>query len=679
MTIVDRVKLRRGTVKDTKGRPTRINAEKERKLADGLRTMEKYGFGLSSKETTEVVTKFIKHNKIKTDFKNDTPGYDWFAGFRKRNNLSLKKPQAVEMSRKAACDPFIIKDYFDTLESCINELGLNYSPEKIWNLDESSFSKDPEKTKIVGARGFASTRTIASAGKDNVTVLFAANAFGEKLPPLIIFRGKNVWDQWMSEKAYKGTTYAATKNGWIESKVFEKYMLHTVLPLISKEGPSLLIYDGHSTHIQLKILENAAKMGVTIIKLPSHASHLLQPLDLAVFKSMKDKWDAKIVSWQRLNVGTKLQKDTFSQILGEVWQELDPKVIRNGFKKGGVYPLNKNVIPDEKFNPESVNRLHSAKIQQTKKNVPALSSICLKVVNIVNINAPEDEISNDKAPNTKRLILKPCEIFVPGTSVGTSKIHVIEDRHIENGPSFESLLLSTIKRPEIAMKVKKKKAARGCDVITYEYFLNKLRAEEKEKKKKEDDKIMKQAQKAAKKLSKKKTKSCSKAKKRPKKIKDLSETSSDEDDPILSDDSHLDWNTYCENIHQNDQKNSDEEQMPVHTEPITERKMIDNNIYEPNLHRRYPKVDDWLLVKFATKRTVKHFIGNVISMVAERPNIKFVRIIKNSKIQSFHYPLVEDISEVKHYSDIVMFLEKPVITRRGHIIFKEDLNTFNVQ
>lgn len=66
------------------------------------------------------------------------------------------------------------------LEEYLKKLDIQYSPKRIWNLDESSFSKDPEKTKIVGARGFASTRTIASAGKDNVTVLFSVTAAGDK-------------------------------------------------------------------------------------------------------------------------------------------------------------------------------------------------------------------------------------------------------------------------------------------------------------------------------------------------------------------------------------------------------------------------------------------------------------------------------------------------------------------
>lgn len=94
-------------------------------------------------------------------------------------------------------------------------------------------------------------------------------------------------------------------------------------------------------------------------------------------------------------------------------------------------------------------------------------------------------------------------------------------------------------------------------------------------------------------------------------------------------------------------------------------------------------MDDWLVVKFASKKTVKHFVGNVISMDSDSPiptpKVKFLRIIKNSKIDSFHYPDVEDILVLRHEADIVKFLEKPQITRRGHVIFKDNLKAFNIQ
>lgn len=55
----------------------------------------------------------------------------------------------------------------------------------------------------------------------------AASASGDKVPPLIIFKSKNIWDQWQASEnsRHPGTTYAATKNGWIEAEVFQKKFL----------------------------------------------------------------------------------------------------------------------------------------------------------------------------------------------------------------------------------------------------------------------------------------------------------------------------------------------------------------------------------------------------------------------------------------------------------------------
>ncbi|CAG4975827.1 unnamed protein product [Colias eurytheme] len=53
-TIADRAKNKRGVVKNNRGPPTTLNREFELRLANGLRVMEKYGFGLTSKETLDL-------------------------------------------------------------------------------------------------------------------------------------------------------------------------------------------------------------------------------------------------------------------------------------------------------------------------------------------------------------------------------------------------------------------------------------------------------------------------------------------------------------------------------------------------------------------------------------------------------------------------------------------------
>ncbi|KAJ8707707.1 hypothetical protein PYW07_017245 [Mythimna separata] len=349
-TIVNRIYERRGFKSNTLGRSTVLSNEVEKSLAKNIHIMEKYGFGLTRKELLEVVGEYVNKNCVANPFNNGMPGEDWFLGFKKRHGLSVKKPQPVEYARKNACRPDVIYPYFDLLEETINELNLQNKPAHIYNLDETSFSKDPSKSKVVGLKGFTSTRTISSPGKDNTTVLLGCNAQGEKLPPLIIYKGKNVWDEWTSQEAYPGTVYAATSNGWMESTVFENFFDKVFLPTVGDKRPILLIYDGHSTHVGLNIIEKARAAGITILKIPPHTSDVLQPLDLSVNKSFKDKWDALLVKWQRQNIGKVLPKKDFSKMIGQIWAALEPSVCSAGFRKAGIYPLNKNAVPPEKFN-----------------------------------------------------------------------------------------------------------------------------------------------------------------------------------------------------------------------------------------------------------------------------------------------------------------------------------------
>lgn len=372
MTIMDHVNNRR-TKSNSLGRNTALPLPVEEKLAFCLHLMEKHGFGLTKTEMLEMVAEFINKNKISTPFKNGTPGNSWFTAFKKRHRLAVKKPQAVEYARKKAINPFIVYPYYDLLNKTLHDLNLLEKPSAIWNLDETSFSKDPEIYKIVGLKGYAATRVISSPGKDNTTVLLGINALGEKMPPLIIFKGKHMWDEWTSAEAYPGTTYAATKNGWMESDIFETYFKKVFIPNIGDERPVLLTYDGHATHVGLNIIEEARKAKITILKLPAHTSHVLQPLDVAVMKSFKDRWDQLLVKWQRLNVGATLPKKEFVRLIGEVWTQIDSQVLKNGFRKTGIYLFNPKAVEEKQFDSLKLDQWKNLQQLESQKKLEQVS------------------------------------------------------------------------------------------------------------------------------------------------------------------------------------------------------------------------------------------------------------------------------------------------------------------
>ncbi|KAI4455426.1 hypothetical protein MML48_9g00003656 [Holotrichia oblita] len=445
-TLVDRVRGRRGLKSNTYGRTPVLRADVEKKLSELLKVMEKYGYGLSRKNTLTLVGDYIRENRIPTPFRNGVPGEDWWLGFKQRHNLSLKKPQLVEVARKKICDPFIINGYFDLLENTINELQLENKLDNIWNLDETAFCSDPSRTKTIGAKGFAATRTSAGSGKENTTVLLACSAAGSKVPPLFIFRGKNVWTEWISPKGsgFPDTTYAATTNGWMETNVFNNYFQKSFLKVAnpSPTNPVLLIYDGHATHINLQLIELAQSNNVTIILLPPHSSHLLQPLDLAVFKSIKSSWDEYLSNWMRNHRGQKIPKKKLAQTIGELWLSLKPEIIQNGFRKAGIAPFNRGVISKDKYDPLSWKRWENELKTRQELQIPS-----------------QTESSNE--PSTTTILSIPSTSGIDADALENTERTSLTTAVVE----FEQLLVKTL-QSEPLQKKPRKKIADGALVIT---------------------------------------------------------------------------------------------------------------------------------------------------------------------------------------------------------------------
>jgi hypothetical protein len=150
---------------------------------------------------------------------------------------------------------------------------------------------DASRIRVLGETGTAYDQATSGLGKENITVLMVANAAGEKLPSLIVFKGKNVLDSWMAPpgKEYLQIIYAVTKNGWMETETFRNYFTRNFIQNIHPERPAALIYDGHSSHIDMELVEKARKENIVLLKLPPHMGHVLQPMDLGICRLLELK------------------------------------------------------------------------------------------------------------------------------------------------------------------------------------------------------------------------------------------------------------------------------------------------------------------------------------------------------------------------------------------------------
>jgi hypothetical protein len=125
---------------------------------------------------------------------------------------------------------------------------------------------------------------------------------------MIIFKGVRLTDG-LGKNAPSASIIRESKNGWINSELFLEWMHHFV-KCIPAARPVLLIMDSHTSHVGIEVIDIAHENDVHLMTFPSHCSHILQPLDLIVYKSLKSAWAKELDRFKRANpVGSPTRMD----------------------------------------------------------------------------------------------------------------------------------------------------------------------------------------------------------------------------------------------------------------------------------------------------------------------------------------------------------------------------------
>jgi hypothetical protein len=345
-----------------------------------------HGFGLSKKELRRFVGDIVvsrwngedetgAHLRRYCRFTNKIPGDEWLEKFMKDNKLSLVKPSPLERSRAtAAADPFIVYEFYSLVEQELDRLNIKDKPDHIFNLDETAFFLDPSQVKVVAPTGKAGVHRVTSGpGRQAFSVMACISANGASQPPLVIFPAKHLYSTWYGKEALPGTTYACSEKGWMTADIFSSWFSTFVRTVTQR--PLLLIFDGHKTHLSLEFISKARSENITVIKLPSHTSSRLQPLDVSCFHPVKYAWDEKLISHQRLSGFSSISKSDFVDILSKIWQEkFTSGNIQSGFRKTGIFPLDPDQFPRSSFHPGKLANYEAARhCLPAPLNVPAPS------------------------------------------------------------------------------------------------------------------------------------------------------------------------------------------------------------------------------------------------------------------------------------------------------------------
>eukprot|EP00644_Phytophthora_capsici_P002027 jgi/Phyca11/129420/e_gw1.84.49.1 len=125
-----------------------------------------------------------------------------------------------------------------------------------------------------------------------------------------------------------GASITTSPSGFINAYLFQKWLQFFVNSVPSSvQRPILLVLDGCASHYSADVIDVATSLGILLVLLPPNATHLLQPLDVAVV----EEDDEGCYS---------IDKVTAIRLAGMAWKSA--KIGRNikvGCKTCGIFPV----------------------------------------------------------------------------------------------------------------------------------------------------------------------------------------------------------------------------------------------------------------------------------------------------------------------------------------------------
>ncbi|XP_053408884.1 uncharacterized protein LOC128559893 [Mercenaria mercenaria] len=275
-------------------------------------------------------------------------------------DLKNVQPQKLDLSRPRAkgASQEKIDNYFNELRGILSDNGLLNHPERIFNIDETGISTQHTPPNIVCGRE-TKPQAVTSPKSSNVTIIGGANALGNFVPPFYVFPGKR-WNEKFIEGAPQGADGAMSDSGWSNSEIFETYVIehlakHASLNTSIDTPATLILYDGHRSHISLTLTEWAKKRNVVLFVLPPHTSHLTQPLDVGVFGPLKSYYYSECQQYLQKNPGISITKYEVAHLTSRPYlKAFCPENIISAFRKSGIYPFDDRCISVEDAAPASI-------------------------------------------------------------------------------------------------------------------------------------------------------------------------------------------------------------------------------------------------------------------------------------------------------------------------------------
>lgn len=350
-------------------------------------------------------------------------------------------------------NPTTVGNYFCALNALYDQHHL--TPSQIWNADETGIRLEHQPSRVVARAGMKSVPGRTGNNKESMTMMACINAAGDSVPPLFIIRGKTrrSLSSLSTEDGPVAAQYTFQDKAWMQDVLSTEWFEKVFLRHCGPSRPQLLIWDSHSSHETLEVLEKARQNDIIIFTFPPHTTHYLRPLDRCVFSPFQRAFDDECSKYMNACAENTVCKASVCGLLKKAYDRgFTRSNIVSGFESTGMWKFNPETIPINAFAPSQPFDTEKGPQHPIQHDQHPLSWANRKTTSpqAVHIDEHQTVTLNAQEPTTEAAVPENIEILFPD---GHSEVFAVEPLDMEDTPATSQMLIPSASQPPDASLV----------------------------------------------------------------------------------------------------------------------------------------------------------------------------------------------------------------------------------
>ncbi|XP_053396003.1 uncharacterized protein LOC128556111 [Mercenaria mercenaria] len=146
---------------------------------------------------------------------------------------------------------------------------------------------------------------------------------------------------------FPGSVYTYQERAWMEVTLGELWLQGHFLKYCSPKRPQLTILNSQSSHETLGFIDICLQNDIALLAFPPHTTQWFCPLDKTVFGPLSRAYFTVCSEFMASSPNNMVTKWEWPRLFRTAHDKaFTPSNIRSGFQKCGIFPLDREALPE---------------------------------------------------------------------------------------------------------------------------------------------------------------------------------------------------------------------------------------------------------------------------------------------------------------------------------------------